>query len=160
MNITGVTNKGLTSNYSNRTVPESHVLDLLNVAVWAPNDGLREPWRFIFIRSGRTDIMAGLQEEAPAYLILVIKEDRDPHKREEDFAAACCLMQNFHLLAQESKLHVRVTMNDWIYDRTSAHRYGVHQEERIVAVLELGYLEPPIEPVTAAHSPDLNFELL
>ncbi|WP_163874610.1 hypothetical protein [Paenibacillus favisporus] len=160
MNITGITNTGHTLNYSNRPVPEIHVLDLLNVAVWAPNDGLREPWRFLFIGSGSKDIMAGLQEEAPAYLILVIKEERDPHKREEDFAAACCLMQNFHMLAQESKLHVRMTMNDWIYDRASAHRFGVHQEERIVAVLELGYPEQPIEPVTASHSPELIFELL
>ncbi|WP_256992257.1 nitroreductase family protein [Paenibacillus sp. XY044] len=158
--MTGVSNTVHSLNYSDQPVRESHILDLLNVAVWAPNDGLREPWRFIFIGSGNTGIMSGMQEQAPAYLILVIKEDRDPHKREEDFAAASCLMQNFYLLAQESKLHVRMTMNDWIYDRISAQRFGVHKDERVVAVLEMGYLEQTIMPVIAANSANLHFELL
>ncbi|MBB3126938.1 hypothetical protein FHS19_001592 [Paenibacillus rhizosphaerae] len=90
----------------------------------------------------------------------MIKEERDPHQREEDFAAACCLMQNFRLLAQENMLHVRMTMNDWIYDQNSIRRYGVHKDERVVAVLEMGYLEPTEEPVTPADSPNSHFELL
>lgn len=158
LNMIGVSNKRQTLRYRDQPVSESHILDLLNVAVWAPNDGLREPWRFIFVGSGSTDIMTGMQEYAPAYLILVIKEERDPHKREEDFAAACCLMQNFHLLAQENMLQVRMTMNDWIYDQNSTQRYGVHKDERVVAVLEMGYLEQQVEPVTAADSPNLHFE--
>ncbi|WP_239551479.1 nitroreductase family protein [Paenibacillus elgii] len=36
----------------NRTpVPQDLVLQLLNDAVWAPNHGLREPWRFIYVGS-------------------------------------------------------------------------------------------------------------
>ena len=147
-------------NYGEKPVSENHVLELLNVAVWAPNDGMREPWRFIFVGSGSTELMSGFQDQAPAYLILVIKEDSDLHKREEDFGAACCLMQNFRLLAQESMLHARMTMNDWIYDRTCTRRYGVQKDERIVAVLEMGYLEETIEPVKAEHSLDIAFELL
>lgn len=146
--------------YSDKPVSEMHVLELLNVAVWAPNDGMREPWRFIFVGSGCTGLMSGLQNQAPAYLILVIKEDSDLHKREEDFGAACCLMQNFRLLAQESMLHVRMTMNDWIYDKTCTRRYGVLKDERVVAVLEMGYLEETIEPVKVEHSLDITFELL
>ncbi|CAH0122632.1 hypothetical protein PAE9249_05204 [Paenibacillus sp. CECT 9249] len=152
--------EGHSLRYSDQPVSEIHILELLNVAVWAPNDGLREPWRFIFVGSGSTDVMSGLQDQAPAYLILVVKEDRDLHKREEDLAAACCLMQNFRLLAQESMLHVRMTMNDWIYDRTCIRRYGVQNDERIVAVLEMGYLEQTIEPVKEEDWKDLAFELL
>lgn len=145
--------------YSDEPVSESYVLDLLNVAVWAPNDGMREPWRFIYIGSGSAGLMSGLQDQAPAYLVLVIKEDPDLHKREEDFGAASCLMQNFRLLAREGGLHVRMTMNDWIYDGTYAGRLGVQKDERIVSVLELGYIEPTFEPV-AAGIPDFTFELL
>ncbi|WP_068619643.1 nitroreductase family protein [Paenibacillus tuaregi] len=145
---------------SDQPASEVGVLELLNAAVWAPNDGMREPWRFIFVGSGRTDIMSGLQDQAPAYLILVTKEDADHHKREEDFAAVSCLMQNFRLLAQESKLHIRMTMNDWIYDRTCTHRFGVQQDERILAVLEMGDPEQTVEFVKADGSPELAFELL
>lgn len=151
---------GFSLSYSDKPVSEIHVLELLNVAVWAPNDGMREPWRFIFVGSDSTDLMSGLQDQAPAYLILVIKEDNDLHKREEDFAAACCLMQNFRLLAQESMLHVRMTMKDWIYDRTYTRRYSVQEDERIVAVLEMGYHEQSIEPLKAEDSSDFTFELL
>lgn len=146
--------------YSARPVSENHILELLNVAVWAPNDGMREPWRFIFIGSGNTDMLSELQDQASAYLILVIKEDHDPHKREEDYGAASCLMQNFRLLAQESMLHVRMTMNDWIYDRACTRRFGIHDDERIVAVLEMGYDEQSMEPVKVESTPDLTFELL
>lgn len=146
--------------YSARPVSENHILELLNVAVWAPNDGMREPWRFIFIGSGNTDLLSELQDQAPAYLILVIKEDHDPHKREEDYAAASCLMQNFRLLAQDRALDVRMTMNDWIYDRSCTRRFGVHDDERIVAVLEMGYEGQSIEPVKVDNTPDLTFELL
>ena len=73
--------------YSARPVSENHILELLNVAVWAPNDGMREPWRFIFIGSDNTDMLSDLQDQAPAYLILVIKEDQDP-QREEDYGKA------------------------------------------------------------------------
>lgn len=121
---------------------------------------MREPWRFIFVAAGSTGVLSGLQDRAPAYLILVVKEDHDLHKREEDFGAACCLMQNFRLFAQESMLHVRMTMNDWIYDRTCTRRYGVQTDERIVAVLEMGYLEQTIEPLKKENFPDLAFELL
>ncbi|KKO55402.1 nitroreductase family protein [Paenibacillus sp. DMB20] len=158
--VSSVSKGGHSLIYSDKPVSEIHVLELLNVAVWAPNDGMREPWRFIFVGSGSTELMSGLQDQAPAYLMLVIKEDRDLHKREEDFGAACCLMQNFRLLSQESMLHVRMTMNDWIYDRTCSCRYGVQKDERIVAVLEMGYLEQAIEPVKAEHSLDFAFELL
>ncbi|MEC0256489.1 hypothetical protein PAEVO_22220 [Paenibacillus sp. GM2FR] len=146
--------------YIDRPVSENHILELLNVAVWAPNDGMREPWRFIFIGSSNTDLLSELQDQAPAYLILVIKEDHDPHKREEDYAAASCLMQNFRLLAQDRMLHVRMTMNDWIYDRACTLRFGVHDDERIVAVLELGYHERSMELEKAENTPSLTFELL
>jgi nitroreductase len=146
--------------YIDRPVSENHILELLNVAIWAPNDGMREPWRFIFIGSSNTDLLSELQDQAPAYLILVIKEDHDPHKREEDYAAASCLMQNFRLLAQDRMLQVRTTMNNWIYDRACTRRLGVHDDERIVAVLELGYHDRSMEPVKAENTPDLTFELL
>ncbi|WP_068785462.1 nitroreductase family protein [Paenibacillus phocaensis] len=127
---------------------ESSILDTLNTAVWAPNDGMREPWRFIFVTGGEE---AGGNAEVPlpgsgqAHLLVVTKEESDPHKREEDYAAVCCLIQNFELLAKSKPWGVRRTRPEWIYDPKPCRLYGVEPGERIAAVLELGVenAQPP-----------------
>ncbi|MFD2876436.1 hypothetical protein ACFTAO_11490 [Paenibacillus rhizoplanae] len=76
-----------------------NVLRLLNEAVWAPNDGMREPWRFIYVTGDRTEATGKLlfSEEAPSppFLLVVAREEMDPHKQDEDYAAVCSLIQNF-----------------------------------------------------------------
>lgn len=37
--------------FNRNPVPRELVIQLLNDAVWAPNHGLREPWRFIYVDS-------------------------------------------------------------------------------------------------------------
>ncbi|UPK46904.1 nitroreductase family protein [Paenibacillus pabuli] len=146
--------------FSDRTVSQELMLELLNHAVWAPNDGLREPWRFIFADNRNGKLMQGLQDYAPAYLLVLVKEEADHHKREEDFAAVCCLIQNFRLLAHEQGLGVRSTLHDWMYDRSRNETFGVLGNERIAAVLELGYgAEQPVANAEIAE-PQLQFELL
>ncbi|MRN56122.1 hypothetical protein [Paenibacillus monticola] len=144
----------------NYPVSQQLVLELLNHAVWAPNDGLREPWRFIYVDDQSGNTMLGLQESAPAHLIMVMKEDSDHHKRDEDFAAVCCLIQNFQLLAREKKLGVRRTMPEWIYDRERTRPFGVQEKERIVAILDLGAVEQTPTAASAATLPEPKFELL
>lgn len=146
--------------FLDRPVSQELILELLNHAVWAPNDGLREPWRFIFADNRNGKLMQGLQENAPAYLLVLVKEEADHHKREEDFAAVCCLIQNFRLLAHEQGLGVRSTLHDWMYDRSRAETFGVLVNERIAAVLELGYGAVQLEGKTEITEPQLQFELL
>ncbi|MHA7584103.1 nitroreductase family protein [Paenibacillus vandeheii] len=143
-----------------RPVSQELILELLNHAVWAPNDGLREPWRFIFADNRNGKLMQGLQEHAPAYLLVLVKEEADHHKREEDFAAVYCLIQNFRLLAYEQGLGVRSTLHDWMYDRSRAETFGVLGNERIAAVLELGYAGEQPKGKAQVPEPQLQFELL
>ncbi|CQR57935.1 nitroreductase family protein [Paenibacillus riograndensis] len=146
--------------FSGQPVPRQLVLELLNDAVWAPNDGLREPWRFIYADNGGSGRLSGLQEPAPAYLIVVMKEESDPYKRDEDFAAVCCLLQNFQLLACERRLGVRRTMNDWIYDRKQMNAFGVQDKERIAAVLEIGFWDGDPGAMPPAKMAEVKFDLL
>ncbi|MEK4365737.1 nitroreductase family protein [Paenibacillus sp. FSL M8-0212] len=148
------------SEFLDRPVSQDLILELLNHAVWAPNDGLREPWRFIFADNRYGDIMQGLQEPAPAYLLVLVKEEADQHKREEDFAAVCCLIQNFRLLAHEQRLGVSCTLHDWMYDPSRTERFGVLSNERIAAVLELGYGANQWKGNTKLPETQLHFELL
>ncbi|MGO4548878.1 nitroreductase family protein [Paenibacillus sp. 2TAB23] len=122
-----------------RITPQ-HVLEMLNVAVWAPNDGLREPWRFIYVDGGEAarSIQPSLGNPSQTHLLVLMKEEADLHKREEDYAAVCCLIQNVMLLAQSAPWHVRRHMPEWIYDRTQYGQLEVGAKERIVAILEFG----------------------
>ncbi|KGP80627.1 MULTISPECIES: nitroreductase family protein [unclassified Paenibacillus] len=151
---------GSPSDFLDRPVSQELILELLNHAVWAPNDGLREPWRFIFADNHNGILMQGLQEHAPAYLLVLVKEEADHHKREEDFAAVYCLIQNFRLLAYEQGLGVRSTLHDWMYDRSRAETFGVLGNERIAAVLELGYAAEQPKGKAQVPEPQLQFELL
>ncbi|MGO4541086.1 nitroreductase family protein [Paenibacillus sp. 2TAB19] len=146
--------------FLDRPVPRQLMLELLNYAVWAPNDGLREPWRFIFADNPNGRLLQGLQEPAPAYLLVVMREEADRFKQEEDFAAVSCLVQNFRLLAYEQGLGVRFTLHDWMYDRSRAATFGVLGNERIAGVLELGYCESHLEEKSETPELQLRFELL
>jgi nitroreductase len=148
------------SEFLDRPVSQDIILELLNHAVWAPNDELREPWRFIFADNQSGDLMQGLQEQAPAYLLVLVKEEADQHKREEDFAAACCLIQNFRLLAHEQSLGVRCTLHDWMYDPSRTEIFGVLSNERIAAVLELGFGASQSKGKSELPENELHFELL
>lgn len=142
-------------------ISEQSILEVLNDAVWAPNDGLREPWRFILVTDGEIagDPQAAFSGAAQAYLLVVATEEADPHKREEDYAAVCCLIQNFLLLAKSKNWGVLRTRPEWIYDPERCRLFGVRPLERIAAVLELGRNESP--PQAAAACPiEIQFELL
>ncbi|WP_240644343.1 hypothetical protein [Paenibacillus paeoniae] len=146
--------------FIDRPVSQQLILELLNCAVWAPNDGLREPWRFIFTDRRNGQELRGLQEPAPAYLLVVAKEEGDPHIQEEDFAAVCCLIQNFRLLAHEKGLGVRWTLHEWMYERSRTVTFGVGDNERLAAVLEIGYNAVHSEGEPAFTESPLPFELL
>ncbi|WP_339255452.1 nitroreductase family protein [Paenibacillus sp. FSL R5-0713] len=148
------------SEFLDQPVSQDLILELLNHAVWAPNDGLREPWRFIFVDNPYGDIMQGLQEQAPAYLLVLVNAESDQHKQEEDFAAVCCLIQNFRLLAYEQSLGVRCTLHDWMYESSRTEVFGVLNNERIAAVLELGYGANQSKGTTDLSETQLHFELL
>lgn len=119
--------------------PQS-VLKLLNDAVWAPNDGMREPWRFIYVTGGEVARqLSSAEEQAVLPLLLVVAtEEADPHKQQEDYAAVCCLVQNFQLLAKSEPWQVHRLIPEWVYERARCKALGLRPLERIVAVLELG----------------------
>ena len=114
------------------------ILEVLNDAVWAPNDGLREPWRFIYVTGGfaAAKLSDSSGNESAAFLLIVAKQEADPHKQEEDYAAVCCLIQNVQLLAKSRSWYSRRSIPDWIYDQDQCEPFGIQSGERIVALLE------------------------
>ncbi|GAA4830571.1 nitroreductase [Paenibacillus vulneris] len=165
--------------FNRNPVPRELVIQLLNDAVWAPNHGLREPWRFIYVDSdgGKTRLVdlitsasgnlkryrllpSKLKEfmrnkilEIPAHLIVVMKEEKNEHKRNEDFAAVCCFMQNFQLLGWENNLGMIWSTIEFIFDPGFQDGLGVRKDERIVGILHMGFFDkaPRPKPRTPAE---------
>ncbi|BAB04022.1 nitroreductase [Halalkalibacterium halodurans] len=149
--------RSIKNGYLDQEVPLELVEQLLEVAVWAPTHGLREPWRFIFVSSEQKEtFVAQLVQTFPkemqenrrnyfsqpaAFLIVVMQEDPRQKQWEEDFGAVSSLIQNFQLLAWEQKLGVVWKTNPHIYDPKVRDLVGVAPGEKIVGFLHLGYFD-------------------
>ena len=140
------------------------VLELLETAVWVPNHRLTEPWRFVLLTGDsavryaeiRRDMAldaCALEDEAarrqvgegtyqkfsgiPAFLAVIMKEHADAEIREEDYAACCCLVQNFLLLAWARGLGT--SWKTFKRDRRLRALLGLADDETVVGWLHLGY---------------------
>ncbi|MED1782048.1 nitroreductase [Brevibacillus fortis] len=147
-------------------VPLELIRELLDVAVWAPNHGLREPWRFVLYREeGKQIVVDAILQNAmkkrdpelllrvPAYLFVIVNEDSRQREREEDYAAACTLIQNFQLAAWERGLGVVWKTEPFTYQAGFLQAVGVRAEEKLVGMLQLGFPEviPEARARTAAN---------
>lgn len=139
--------------FGERAVAAEQVLALLEEAVWAPNHHLREPWRFIWVADdGRGGLertldsreQSGLRElvrEAPACLIVAAPVPQDARDAKDDFAAACCLIQNLQILASASGLGMSWHLPMRPDNEAFCLAAGLQRQERIAGVLGLGYFE-------------------
>ncbi len=140
--------------------------ELLNVAVWAPNHGLREPWRFmLFIDEGKQVLGEAIVQSAmkkrdpqmyidiPAHLLVVINEDSRQREWEEDYAAASTLVQNFQLAAWERGLGCVWKTEPFTFTPQFRKAVGVRPGEKLVALLHIGYPDkiPAARPRTQAE---------
>lgn len=147
------------------------LIELLNLAVWAPNHEFREPWRFILFQGEARKHFAEAMvstydseeremygerkqrylESVPAHLIVIMKEDPRHKVWEEDYAATCSLIQNFQLAAWERGLGVVWKTNHYSYDPNFRQSVGVKPGEKIVGVLHIGY--PDVVPKARPRTP-------
>lgn len=143
--------------YLEKEVSQDLVVSLLRTAVWAPNHGLREPWRFIFVAGERKqdfiDVAVSCHEKSkqegmreklsrvPAFLIVIMKEDPRQKQWEENFAATSCMLQNFQLLAWEQNLGTVWKTPQHIHDPKFRNALGVQFGEKIVGILHIGYFD-------------------
>lgn len=155
-------------------IPYATLLELLNVANWSPNHGLREPWRYILYRGEARSVFAeavvsalsqedrlkyGEQRRAdygaiPYHLIVVMPEDPRQKQRDEDFGAVCGWIQSFQLAAWERGIGVVWKTNTYSYSPVFREVVGVHSGEKVVGVLHIGYPEevPAPRPRASAET--------
>ena len=165
--------------FSNRSVTREEIETLLSAAVAAPNHRLSQPWRFYVLgpdarhayglalghrkarkiedpEAARTmrDTVAAEHRALPAMLVVAVANHENPEIREEDYAAVMMGIQNLSLAAVALGLGTHIKTGAVMSDPSARAAAGVKDEERIVAVLNIG--EPadvapakPREPASA-----------
>ena len=98
--------------------PTQIVEEALGLACWAPNHHRTEPWRFVLLgpetarqvavlnaelvrsKSGEDAAAVKLRRwlEVPGWLVVTSQRNEDAQREREDYAATCCVLQNFGLL--------------------------------------------------------------
>jgi len=137
------------------------IIELLNVAKWAPNHKLTEPWRFqLYVDEGKEQFVqayidsqpkvdgevpekvnrkAQYFRDIPVLLVVIMPEDPRQRRWDEDYGAISSLIQNFQLAAWEREIGMIWRTNDWVYDPAFREAIDVLPGEKVVATLMIGY---------------------
>ncbi len=149
--------------FTDEPVTREDIQQLLESVVHAPNHRMTEPWRFYVLgpearaaygralglrKAKRVEDPAAAEEVVrkveernralPAMIAVAIVRNENPEIHLEDFAAAWMGVQNLSLLAHEMGLGTHIKTGAIMDDPNGRAAVGVPEEERIVAVLEVG----------------------
>jgi nitroreductase len=164
-------------------VPRDLIASLVDLAVWAPNHRLTEPWRFYafdgaaLVRLGEvasevTGAMLGRAVGAdpgiigrkaaeagaawatlPAALFVTALTDPDPEVDLENYGAACCAVQNLMLGAQAAGLATSWSSGAVAMAPALRALVGAGDEERVVGLIRLGYPDPAAPAKAGKRAP-------
>jgi nitroreductase len=166
-------------------IPHAVLQELIDLAVWAPNHRLTEPWRFYVLdgsararlgeiaaqitvekimgSGGEIGVATRKGEEAgatwstvPTLLYVTYLRDANPEIDEENYGAVCCAIQNFSLAA-----HAAGIGTSWSSGAVAAapalHEYvGAGDNERMVGLIRVGRLDPALAAPKARRKTGSN----
>lgn len=151
--------------------PRDLILRGLELARWAPNHFLTEPWHFYLLGPQTAEAIARLNAELvtrkqgpkagqlklerwraiPGWLAVTCENSDDPVRAREDYAACCCAIQNFSLYLWSEGIGVKWTTGAVIRDPGFYDLIWVDpQLETVVGLVWYGY---PAEVPQTARKP-------
>ena len=137
--------------------------EMLEAALWAPNHHFTQPWQFHVIagderakmseyvataierESTSDDVSAaatkarGALLRAPVVVAVTVSVSDDPVLALEDYAAACCAIQNLTLAAWSRGIGSKWRTGDMCLYASAKEYLGVRQNDRVVGYIYLGY---------------------
>jgi nitroreductase len=151
--------------FTNRQVDLEHIMDLLDVAVYAPNHKMREPWRFVIfqgegkdnfveryldlldesIRNEQKNIITKVFS-APVVIAILMPKTGQLRDDLEDLQANAAMIQNFLLLLSESGISSFWKTPQYIESMPFRSTLQVLDQEIVVGLLMVGYSEVVIQP--------------
>jgi len=145
--------------FGGEPVPREVVAELLDLARWAPNHHLTEPWRFRVLgpeslaRLAATGKPGELEKlsRAPTLVVASARLTGDEHQNHEDVLATACAVYIILLAA-----HARGLASYWrtprvLQTREGQAAVGMGEDERFVALIHLG--APVDEPAAKERAP-------
>ena len=160
--------------FTNRPVSRDEVETLLAAATLAPNHRLTQPWRFYVLgpdarmayglalgeRKARKlddagaadtlrDRVAAEHRALPCMIAVAVIGNENPETAEEDYAAAMMGIENLALAAVEMGLGTHIKTGGVMSDPAARAAVGVRDDERIVAIINVG--EPAEVPPPKAR---------
>jgi nitroreductase len=161
--------------FTDRAVQRDEIEQLLSAATLAPNHKLTQPWRFYVLgpearyayglalgdRKAKKlpDPAAGqaMRENVatehralPAMIVVAVVNTENAEQREEDYAAAMMAIQNIAIVAVELGLGTHIKTGAVMNDPAARAAAGVGENERIIAVVNVG--EPADVPPPKART--------
>ena len=154
-------------------VPETLVRDAVEVATWAPNHHVTEPWRFYLLGKGSIaaclelvrDITAAKKgteagefkarrwSEKPGWLVVTCATSDDELRQREDYAACAAAIQNLMLFLWKAGIGTKWTTGDITRDPRFFDILGADPGTEFVAGL-IWYGYPKLTPTQSRKSPD------
>ena len=146
-------------------VPKELVLEAIEVATWAPNHYVSEPWRFILPGEATIERIVDLNativaekkspehgehkrrqwREKPGWLIVTSPYNDDEVREREDYAACSAAVQNFMLYLWKAGVGTKWTSGPITRDKRFFEIIGVDRyAEFVVGMIWYGY--PKITP--------------
>jgi len=154
-----------TNQFLKQPVSRQLVLDAIELARWAPNHHLTEPWHFyllgetmqaasvelirtIVTEKKNADIGAHKAQSAasvPGWLLVTCSKSGDDLVQREDYASCCCAVQNLTLYLSEAGVASKWTTGPITRDQRFFDLLGIDSDEELVVGL-IWYGYPKILP--------------
>ncbi|MDG2288851.1 MAG: nitroreductase [Woeseiaceae bacterium] len=149
-----------------KTVPEKLVNEAIEVAIWAPNHHVTEPWHFYrlgeetkqqcldlcsdIVTAKKGDKAAEFKRrswsEKPNWMVVTCKRSSNESSQLEDYAACCAAVQNLTLYLWKAGVGSKWTSGDIIRDPRFFEIVGINtDEEFVVGLIWYGY--PKMTPM-------------
>ena len=151
--------------YLKQPVDRKLILDAIEVARWAPNHHLTEPWHFYVlgpqkiaetVELTRTvvteikgpelgDFKAKSHSEIPGWLVVTCERSEDELRQHEDYASCACAIQNLMLYLSEAGVATKWATGPITRDARFYKLLGVDAASvMVVGIIWYGY--PKITP--------------
>ena len=137
------------------------VRDAIELARWAPNHHLTEPWHFYLMGpetiAASIELIGTLIEETrgdaeladfkresaksiPGWLLVTCRKSDDELLQREDYASVCCAIQNLTLYLSEAGIASKWTTGNITRDSRFLELMGIHTDaEFVVGLIWYGY---------------------
>jgi nitroreductase len=159
----GIRSRRTHKRFGAEPVPPEVVTELLDLARWAPNHHLTEPWRFRVLgpqslarlaAAGKPGELEKLSR-APTLVVASAKQTGDEHQNHEDVLATACAVYIVLLAAHGRGLATYWRTPRVLQTREGQAAIGMGEDEEFVALIHLG---PPVdEPAARPRAPASSY---